>query len=141
LGGSEVESLNKSQPEIRKTGLSTEQGRIMKSKLEAHFDTNHPFRKTGYTITDLSKELDIPSYQLSSFINQEYSRNFNELINEYRVFQIIPSRHLERRPDSIPGPPLYQPLRREPVKRHPNSSEGVVKRFKPKGCLTFGCRP
>lgn len=89
LGGSEVESLNKSQPEIRKTGLSTEQGRIMKSKLEAHFDTNHPFRKTGYTITDLSKELDIPSYQLSSFINQEYSRNFNELINEYRVDYLI----------------------------------------------------
>jgi AraC-like DNA-binding protein len=61
----------------------------MKSKLEAHFDTNHPFRKTGYTITDLSKELDIPSYQLSSFINQEYSRNFNELINEYRVDYLI----------------------------------------------------
>jgi AraC-like DNA-binding protein len=89
LGGEEGESPKQTQPEIRKTGLSADQGRIMKSKLEVHFDTNHPFRKTGYTITDLSKELDIPSYQLSSFINQEYGRNFNELINEYRVDYLI----------------------------------------------------
>jgi AraC-like DNA-binding protein len=34
---------------------------------------------------DLSRELSIPSHQLSAFINQEYSKNFNELINNYRV--------------------------------------------------------
>ena len=27
----------------------------------------------------------IPSYQLSAFINQEYGKNFNELLNDYRV--------------------------------------------------------
>jgi AraC-like DNA-binding protein len=30
-------------------------------------------------------ELNIPGYQLSAFINQEYGKNFNELINEYRL--------------------------------------------------------
>jgi AraC-like DNA-binding protein len=88
-----VKGKEESQPlqvaETRKTGLSAEQGRIFKGKMEHHFETNHPFRKTGYTITDLSKELDIPSYQLSSFINQEYGKNFNELINEYRVDYLI----------------------------------------------------
>lgn len=76
-------------PETKKTSLSAEQGRIFKEKVESHFNANHPFRKTGYTITDLSKELDIPSYQLSSFINQEYGKNFNELVNEYRVDYLI----------------------------------------------------
>ena len=36
-------------------------------------------------MSDLSSELGIPSHQLSAFINQEYGKNFNELINNYRV--------------------------------------------------------
>jgi AraC-like DNA-binding protein len=53
--------------------------------LENHLVVNSPYRKTGYTISDLSNEVSIPSYLLSAFINQEYGKNFNELINEYRV--------------------------------------------------------
>jgi AraC-like DNA-binding protein len=36
-------------------------------------------------LSDLSAEIDVPVYQLSAFINQEYGKNFNELVNEYRV--------------------------------------------------------
>lgn len=46
---------------------------------------NQPYRKSGYKIRDLSEELTIPSYILSAFINQQYGKNFNELINDYRV--------------------------------------------------------
>ena len=84
-----------SQPELNKTipepaatnrnSLSVEQGEAYKLALESHFRDNLPFRKNGYTIGDLSHELNIPSHQLSAFINQEYGKNFNELINEYRV--------------------------------------------------------
>ncbi len=88
-GGKGVETQGAVQMETRKTGLSAEQGRVFKEKMESYFMQSRPFRKTGYTITDLSKELDIPSYQLSSFINQEYGKNFNELINEYRVDYLI----------------------------------------------------
>ncbi len=68
-----------------KNFLSVEQGEAYKLALESHFRDNLPFRKNGYTIGDLSHELNIPSHQLSAFINQEYGKNFNELINEYRV--------------------------------------------------------
>jgi AraC-like DNA-binding protein len=68
-----------------KNSLTKEQGEAYKQALEAHFRNKLPFRKNGYTIGDLSHELNIPSHQLSAFINQEYGKNFNELINEYRV--------------------------------------------------------
>ena len=68
-----------------KNTLSIEQGEAYKQSLESYFREKLPFRKNGYTIGDLSHELNIPSHHLSAFINQEYGKNFNELINEYRV--------------------------------------------------------
>lgn len=69
----------------KKTTLSIDQGAAYKAALENHFRINQPFRKSGYKIRDLSEEMNIPSYVLSAFINQEYGKNFNELINDYRV--------------------------------------------------------
>jgi AraC-like DNA-binding protein len=69
----------------KKIYLSVDQGNTIRQVLENHLVANSPYRKTGYTISDLSNEVAIPSYLLSAFINQEYGKNFNELINEYRV--------------------------------------------------------
>jgi AraC-like DNA-binding protein len=69
----------------KKIYLSVDQGNTIRQVLENHLLVNTPYRKTGYTISDLSNEVSIPSYLLSAFINQEYGKNFNELINEYRV--------------------------------------------------------
>lgn len=69
----------------KKIYLSVDQGNTIRQVLENHFAVNSPYRKTGYTISDLSNEVTIPSYLLSAFINQEYGKNFNELINDYRV--------------------------------------------------------
>ena len=80
---------NVAEPETRKTSLSFEQGQEIKRSLEDHFEKNLPFRKRGYMISDLSRELDLPAYMLSAFINQEYGKNFNELINEYRVNYLV----------------------------------------------------
>lgn len=65
--------------------LSVEQGNAIRNILMQHFEANTPYRKTGFTISDLSNQINIPSYLLSAFINQEYGKNFNELVNEYRV--------------------------------------------------------
>ncbi len=75
----------KSIGELPRTSLTLEQGMAYKTLLENHFTENQPFIKGGYTMGDLSRELSIPSHQLSAFINQEYGKNFNELINNYRV--------------------------------------------------------
>jgi AraC-like DNA-binding protein len=71
--------------EEKRNTLSIEQGQAFKQAMEGHFHHNHPYRKPGYTIGNLSQELGIPSHQLSAFINQEYGKNFNELINDCRV--------------------------------------------------------
>jgi AraC-like DNA-binding protein len=78
----EVNQINRDE---KRPSLTIEQGIAFKVALENHFLHNLPYRKSGYKIRDLSEELDIPSYQLSVFINQEYGKNFNELVNDYRV--------------------------------------------------------
>lgn len=78
-------AIQKSNEELPRNTLTLEQGLAYKSLLETHFTENKPYIKGGYTMGDLSRELSIPSHQLSAFINQEYSKNFNELINNYRV--------------------------------------------------------
>jgi AraC-like DNA-binding protein len=75
--------------EKKKSYLTAEQGEAMKSALEAHMRDKKPFLKPGYSIAQLSQELNIPSYQLSGFINQAYTKNFNELVNEYRVDYLV----------------------------------------------------
>jgi AraC-like DNA-binding protein len=75
--------------ERKKSYLTAEQGAALKAILEGHMRGKKPFLKPGYSIAQLSQELNIPSYQLSGFINQEYAKNFNELINEYRVQYLV----------------------------------------------------
>lgn len=75
--------------EKKKSYLSPEQGAAIKQALESHFTANRPFLQPGYSIAQLAHELKIPSYQLSGFINQEYGKNFNELINEHRVHHLV----------------------------------------------------
>jgi AraC-like DNA-binding protein len=72
-----------------RNSVSYKQGQAYKQLLETHLSENKPFRKRGYTMADLSKEINIPSYILSAFVNQEYGKNFNELINEHRVSYLI----------------------------------------------------
>ena len=65
--------------------LSQEQKAIYKEKIVTHFNQNAPFTKMGYSINDLSTEVNIPVYLLSSFINVEYQTNFNEWVNDFRI--------------------------------------------------------
>jgi AraC-like DNA-binding protein len=65
--------------------LSREQGEKIRVLLEEHFQSHKPFLKPGYLIGNLSAEIKIPQYQISTFINQEYGKNFNELINDFRI--------------------------------------------------------
>ena len=67
------------------SSFSPEMRKEIRSAIENHFKYNKPFIASGYKIKDLSLELDIPVYLISSFINHEYGMNFNEFINDYRV--------------------------------------------------------
>jgi AraC-like DNA-binding protein len=85
-GPSGQETFIEGEPAVRKRQtLTPVQEKSYKKLLEDHFSVNSPFLKQGYRLSDLSAEIDVPVYQLSAFINQEYGKNFNELVNEYRV--------------------------------------------------------
>lgn len=71
--------------EKKAANLTLEQKAIFKEAIASHFNQNSPFIKIGYSIKDLSTEINVPVYLLSSFINDEYQINFNEWINDYRI--------------------------------------------------------
>lgn len=56
-----------------------------KELLETHFLTNKPYLNTEYSLDQLVRDLHIPRYTLSAFINREYGMGFREFINRYRV--------------------------------------------------------
>jgi AraC-like DNA-binding protein len=74
-----------SDPIVKRQSISQEQGINFKIIIEEHFKRNQPFLKQRYTIKDLSREVEIPSYLLSAFINQEYGKNFSEYVNQNRI--------------------------------------------------------
>ncbi len=80
------------------SSFSAEMREEISSAIENHFNYNKPFVVPGYKIKDLSLELNIPVYLISSFINQEYGKNFNEFINDHRLAYI--SDMLIESPDS-----------------------------------------
>ena len=45
-----------------------------------------PFLQQRYSLKDLSEDTKIPLHQLSAYINQYCGKNFNDFINEYRVY-------------------------------------------------------
>ena len=58
---------------------------LLKYNLEELMYKKKPFLKPGYTIKDLSEELGMPSYQLSSFINHRLGMNFSDYLNHFRI--------------------------------------------------------
>lgn len=72
------------EAEIKKTHLSIDDGKKYKEIIETHLKENKPFCRQGYSIRDLAQEVNLPLYQVSAFINQEYGKNFNEWINDHR---------------------------------------------------------
>lgn len=54
-------------------------------KLESLMSTDKPFLNPSLAIFDLAKELDLPSSELSIFLNKCLNKNFFDFINEYRI--------------------------------------------------------
>jgi len=77
-------SSDEAKPALKRTFLSAIEGKEYKQIIESHFAEKNPFCMPGYSIRDLSIGVNIPVYQLSAFINQEYGKNFSEWVNDFR---------------------------------------------------------
>lgn len=84
-----VESIIPSVPNAeqltKKKSIPHADAVLYESMIEQYFSEKQPFIKTGYSIKDLSNEIQLPSYILSAFINQYLGKNFNEFINDLRI--------------------------------------------------------
>jgi AraC-like DNA-binding protein len=66
-------------------GLHKKKMEEIYSRLEAFVQSNSPFLQHGYSIHDLSTALQIPTYQLSAFLNHYVGLSFHEYLNRYRI--------------------------------------------------------
>jgi AraC-like DNA-binding protein len=58
-------------------------------KLESLLREEKVFTDPELKLANFSRELELPSHQVSKLINEKYGRSFKELINEYRVREFI----------------------------------------------------
>lgn len=54
-------------------------------RIEGHITSHASFKNPSLRISDLTRELDIPSHHISQCLNQLLHKNFFDFINEYRV--------------------------------------------------------
>jgi AraC-like DNA-binding protein len=73
----------------KKIVLTEEQQIELKNGLEKYLSETQAFRTPNFSMRDLSLAMDAPAYLISTFINQNYGKNFNEFINDYRVDYLI----------------------------------------------------
>jgi YesN/AraC family two-component response regulator len=55
------------------------------SALNSFMQEKKPYLQIGYCIRDLGREIGIPYYQLSAFMNHWMGMNFNDYLNHFRV--------------------------------------------------------
>lgn len=60
-------------------------------RINNYFLEKKAYLQHGYSLGKLSHAIDIPSHQLSKFINKYYRKNFRNLINGYRVGYLLTS--------------------------------------------------
>lgn len=65
--------------------LTAERSEYISGRLTEHMVEQRPFLKVGYSIKDLSEEINVPGYQLSAFLNRQKGLNFNDYLNQFRV--------------------------------------------------------
>ncbi|MFT3823717.1 MAG: helix-turn-helix domain-containing protein [Chitinophagaceae bacterium] len=65
--------------------LTPERIRFISQRLNEFVHTSRPFLQFGYAIRNLAEDIDVPSYQLSAYLNREIGLNFNDYLNQYRV--------------------------------------------------------
>ena len=73
------------QSQLHTYVLSTEKSLYIHQQLNSFMMEKKPFLRFEYSINQLAESLNIPSYQLSAYINRTLGFNFNEYINRFRV--------------------------------------------------------
>jgi AraC-like DNA-binding protein len=77
----------------RNASLSTERISDYQYRIEKYLETKKPYMDQNFRMQDMVADTGIPRHHLSALINTVYKKNFNGLINEYRVKYIKENIH------------------------------------------------
>ncbi len=69
----------------QKSALTGDQKLLLKKQVLQLFDDKNPYLRHDYRITDLAVDLNTNKGYLSQMINEEFSLNFYNFINQYRI--------------------------------------------------------
>lgn len=70
---------------FRESPFNPELMQFYVGKLEAYFDEEEPFRKQGFTVTEMALALKMPLHHLSYVLNHHYKQRFTDFVNSYRI--------------------------------------------------------
>jgi len=73
----------------KNSGMSAEIASELHEKLLKFMEEKKPYLNPRLSLSDLSRELDISSNQLSQIINHQAGVNFHDFINKYRVAEFL----------------------------------------------------
>jgi AraC-like DNA-binding protein len=59
--------------------------KFLRVRLEELMSRQRPYLKPRYSINDMAGDMQIPSYLLSSFLNNVMKINFSDFLNRYRI--------------------------------------------------------
>lgn len=65
--------------------ITPEKREYILEAIQRHFEAKRPYLTQGYSLRDLSEDLNIAYTYLSFIINREFDMSFNDLINKYRI--------------------------------------------------------
>ncbi|MCK5169608.1 MAG: tetratricopeptide repeat protein, partial [Bacteroidales bacterium] len=77
--------LNKTDNNDKKITISNDEKEKILRKLEKLFETKKIFTRHNLTINKLAKKISTNRNYLSKIIKEEFGKNYNDFINEYRV--------------------------------------------------------
>ncbi|WP_136951323.1 AraC family transcriptional regulator [Flavobacterium sp. ASW18X] len=69
----------------KNSALTPDMSNILKEQLLAKMESEQPFLDSAISLTNLAKTLNTDRYSLSQVINENFSKNFYEFINDYRI--------------------------------------------------------
>ena len=77
------------KPKYESSGLKPDKMEPLKERLETYMREAKPYLNNDLTLNDLSKAMDLPTYQVSQIINEGFQKTFFDLVNEHRVEEAI----------------------------------------------------
>lgn len=65
--------------------LTDESARLIGCRIDTLMITRQPYLQPSYSLAQLGKDIDIPYYQVSHYLNQRLGLRFTDFINRFRI--------------------------------------------------------